>query len=125
MLFGRTSERHRDAVAQGVIDSEADLLPLDAVLRGLQSAADEVLEDYRAPAVRRACLTWATLFRRHALSVLASSLNRSRSIQRGRQDSRELLEIGRNETAKWAAGHCSGDNFRADAVPLVCKTHES
>lgn len=61
VLFGRTSERHRDAVAQGVIDSEADLLPLDAVLRGLQSAADEALEDYRAPAVRRACLTWATL----------------------------------------------------------------
>jgi AcrR family transcriptional regulator len=53
VLFGPGSELQREFVVRGIADSAAAVSPLDAVVRGLQAAADEFFEGRRASVVRR------------------------------------------------------------------------
>lgn len=53
VLFGAPSELQQQIVVREITSCSDDVPPLDAVIRGLQAAADEVLEELRAPAVRR------------------------------------------------------------------------
>jgi AcrR family transcriptional regulator len=60
VLFGRTSEIQKQVVARAIAACPAETRPLDAVIVGLQAAADEVLEDFRAPAAQRRVIIEAT-----------------------------------------------------------------
>ncbi len=52
-LFGSTSAAHRRVVIREIAACSVDTAPLDAVVHGLQAAADELLEQFRVPAARR------------------------------------------------------------------------
>ncbi|MYU10137.1 TetR family transcriptional regulator [Streptomyces sp. SID8361] len=60
VLFGRTSELHKQVVAREVAACPAGTPPLQTVLHGLQAAGDEVLEELRIPAARRREIVDAT-----------------------------------------------------------------
>ncbi|MEU3511976.1 helix-turn-helix domain-containing protein [Streptomyces longwoodensis] len=60
VLFGHTSEHQRQVVAREVASRPAATPPLEAVLHGLQAAADEVLEDFRELAAPRRRIIDAT-----------------------------------------------------------------
>jgi AcrR family transcriptional regulator len=60
VLFAQTSEQQRRVVAREIIAAPAHIAGLDAVLRGLQAAADEVLEAFRLPARPRRAIIDAT-----------------------------------------------------------------
>jgi AcrR family transcriptional regulator len=53
VLFGPVSERQREIVTGEIAACPAALPPLDAVVRGLQAAADALFEGRRAGAMRR------------------------------------------------------------------------
>jgi AcrR family transcriptional regulator len=53
VLFGPVSEMQREIVAREIAGCPAALPPLDAVVRGLQAAADTLFEVRRAAATRR------------------------------------------------------------------------
>ena len=50
VLFGQTSQLQKEIAAREIVACPTDTPPLDAVLRGLQAAADEALEEFRIPA---------------------------------------------------------------------------
>ncbi|MCC4317361.1 MULTISPECIES: TetR/AcrR family transcriptional regulator [Streptomyces] len=60
VLFGPTSERHQQTVAREIVACPAGTSPLEAVVHGLQEAADEMLEGLRASAARRRKIIEAT-----------------------------------------------------------------
>lgn len=53
VLFGPRSERHQQVVIHEIAASADTLPPLDAVVHGLQAAADELFEGLRAASTRR------------------------------------------------------------------------
>ena len=53
VLFGPVSELQREIVAREIASCPGQLAPLDAVVRGLQAAADEMFEARRDAVVRR------------------------------------------------------------------------
>ncbi len=53
VLFGPRSERHQQVVIHEIATSADTLPPLDAVVHGLQAAADELFEGLRAASTRR------------------------------------------------------------------------
>lgn len=53
VLFGATSELQKQVVVREIVAGSPQIRALEAVLRGLQAAAEEVLEDFRVPAARR------------------------------------------------------------------------
>ena len=53
VLFGPRAELHRQVVVQEITASDETLVPLDAVVRGLQIAADKLFQDLRVPSIRR------------------------------------------------------------------------
>ena len=53
VLFGPRAERHREVVVRAIADSPATLPPLDAVVHGLQVAADELFGGLREASLRR------------------------------------------------------------------------
>ncbi len=53
VLFGSTSDSQRHIAIREIAACAADTAPLDAVVHGLQAAADELLEQFRVPAARR------------------------------------------------------------------------
>lgn len=60
VLFGRTSEVQKQVVVRAIAACPGGLRPLEAVIVGLQAAADEVLEEFRAPAALRRVIIEAT-----------------------------------------------------------------
>ncbi|WP_431877572.1 TetR/AcrR family transcriptional regulator [Amycolatopsis sacchari] len=52
-LFGPVSERQRELVAAEIAACAGSVSPVDAVLRGLQAAADAMFEERRAAVARR------------------------------------------------------------------------
>jgi AcrR family transcriptional regulator len=60
VLFGLPSQRQQEVVAREIAASAADVPPLDAVVRGLQTAADEVFDALREPSIRRRIVIDAT-----------------------------------------------------------------
>ncbi|WP_234011981.1 MULTISPECIES: TetR/AcrR family transcriptional regulator [unclassified Streptomyces] len=50
VLFGQTSQKQKDVVAREIAACPENTPPLEAVLHGLQAAADEVLDAFRVPA---------------------------------------------------------------------------
>ena len=53
VLFGSTSASQGHIVIREITACSVDTTPLDAVVCGLQAAADELLEQFRGPAARR------------------------------------------------------------------------
>lgn len=53
VLFGPRSERHHEVVVREIAASADVLAPLDAVVHGLQAAADELFADLRVASIRR------------------------------------------------------------------------
>lgn len=60
VLFGPLSDMHRETVAREIAACPDTLPPLEAVVRGLQSAADTVFEARRAAVARRCDIIDAT-----------------------------------------------------------------
>ncbi len=60
VLFGSTSTAQRHVVVREIAACSMDTAPLDAVVRGLQAAADEFLEQLRGPAAHRRQIIDAT-----------------------------------------------------------------
>ncbi|KAA9153876.1 TetR family transcriptional regulator [Amycolatopsis acidicola] len=56
VLFGRAAEYQREIILRELGESPDDVPPLDAVVRGLQAAADEMFEGNRDDVMRRGAI---------------------------------------------------------------------
>lgn len=97
VLFGRTSERQRDVAARAITEASAETPLLEAMVRGLQAAAEQVLEDFRVPSRARRQIIDATaeLAEREQAkhAALADALARA-LVERGASDDDARLTAG-------------------------------